>query len=27
MEDYNTNRYRWSLNRMTPGQYGSQLLK
>ncbi|MGE7185342.1 IS3 family transposase [Peribacillus sp. NPDC006672] len=26
MEDYNTNRYQWSLNRMTPAQYGSQLL-
>ncbi|WP_430180448.1 IS3 family transposase [Peribacillus simplex] len=26
MEDYNTNRYQWSLNRMTPAQYRSQLL-
>ena len=26
MEEYNTNRYQWSLNRMTPAQYGSQLL-
>ncbi|MFE4897657.1 IS3 family transposase [Peribacillus butanolivorans] len=26
MEEYNTNRYQWSLNRMTPAQYGSHLL-
>nr|WP_284706778.1 IS3 family transposase [Peribacillus frigoritolerans] len=26
IEEYNTNRYQWSLNRMTPAQYGSHRL-
>ncbi|PAL04359.1 IS3 family transposase [Peribacillus simplex] len=26
IEEYNTNRYQWSLNRMTPAQYGSHWL-